>query len=147
MILSKCMFHSAAVPVEFHAAPVNYLDNKNGAPLFQPNKCGKTTEAIPRQNLQFSLNNKICPDETDIKKNVLNQNHVSTGLRLSYDDEERNSSISSASGSMAAASSVFSSLSIDLKRELNQQEQELNQLIRTQVRIRYFHFLYELNIL
>lgn len=64
---------------------------------------------------------------------MLNLNPVSTGLRLSYDDEERNSSITSASGSLTAASSVFPSLGNDIKRELDQQKEELDRFIRTQV--------------
>lgn len=90
----------------------------------------RDAEAIPRQQqkLLFSLNNKPFPDEPE-----LNLNPVSTGLRLFYDDEERNSSITSGSGSLTAASSIFSSLGNDIKRELDQQKEELDHFIRTQV--------------
>ncbi|KAL0357915.1 UNVERIFIED_CONTAM: hypothetical protein Scaly_1477200, partial [Sesamum calycinum] len=84
------------------------------------------------QKLQISLNNRTFPDEADRKVSILNQNPVSTGLRLSYDDDERNSSITSGSGSLTAASSVFSSLSNDIRRELDQQKEEVDQFIKSQ---------------
>ncbi|KAL0421382.1 UNVERIFIED_CONTAM: hypothetical protein Slati_3161100 [Sesamum latifolium] len=76
--------------------------------------------------------NPTFPDEADRKVSILNQNPVSTGLRLSYDDDERNSSITSASGSLTAASSVFSSLSNDIRRELDQQKEEFDQFMKSQ---------------
>lgn len=122
-------FSFCAVPVEFHLDPVNYLGNNHGTPFLLPNKCGRDAEAIPReQKLQFSLNNKTFHDEPERKASMLNTNPVSTGLRLSYDDDEQSSSITSATGSLTAASSVF-----DMKRELDQQKEELDRFIRTQV--------------
>ncbi|KAL7133106.1 hypothetical protein ABFS83_12G118800 [Erythranthe nasuta] len=115
------------LPVQFHADPVNYIGNNHGTPILLPN------EAIPRkQKLQFSLNNnnKAFHEEHDRKASIHNLNHVSTGLRLSCDDEERNSSITSASGSLT--SSVLSSLTNDIKTELDQQNQELDHFIRIQ---------------
>ncbi|KAL2253612.1 UNVERIFIED_CONTAM: hypothetical protein Sindi_0155900, partial [Sesamum indicum] len=120
-------------PAEFHVNPVNYIGNNHGTPFLLPNKCVGDDEAITRQQkLQISLNNRTFPDEADRKVSILNQNPVSTGLRLSYDEDERNSSITSASGSLKDASSVFSSLSNDTRRELDQQKQELDQFIKSQ---------------
>ncbi|KAI3452712.1 hypothetical protein Pfo_009376 [Paulownia fortunei] len=125
---------SGNLSVEFHAGPVNYLGNNYGTPLLLPNKCGRDADAMPRQQkLQFSVNNKFFYDEADRKASILNQNPVSTGLKLSYDDDdERNSSITSASGNMTAASSVFSSLSNDIRGELDQQKEELDHFLRNQ---------------
>ncbi|XP_011086587.1 probable BOI-related E3 ubiquitin-protein ligase 2 [Sesamum indicum] len=121
------------LPAEFHVNPVNYIGNNHGTPFLLPNKCVGDDEAITRQQkLQISLNNRTFPDEADRKVSILNQNPVSTGLRLSYDEDERNSSITSASGSLKDASSVFSSLSNDTRRELDQQKQELDQFIKSQ---------------
>ncbi|KAL3819244.1 hypothetical protein ACJIZ3_005149 [Penstemon smallii] len=121
------------LPVEFNADPVNYLGTNHVAPLLQPNKCGIDTEAIPRPNLPFTFKRKFSHEETDQKGGILNHtNPVSTGLKLSYDDDERNSSITYASGSMKTASSVFQSLSNDIKREFDQQEEELNRFVRTE---------------
>ncbi|KAL0293058.1 UNVERIFIED_CONTAM: hypothetical protein Sangu_2526100 [Sesamum angustifolium] len=123
----------SCVPAEFHANPVNYIGNNHGTPFLLPNKCVRDDEAITRQQkLQISLNNRTFPDEADRKVSILNQNPVSTGLRLSYDDDERNSSITSGSGSLTAASSVFSSLSNDIRRELDQQKEEVDQFIKSQ---------------
>lgn len=125
---------SVAVPVEFNTAPVNYLGSNNGTSFLLSNNCGRDAEAIPRQQkLVFPLNNKTLNDEAERKASILNLNPVSTGLRLSYDDEERNSSITSASGSLPAASPLFSSLSNDIRRELDHQKEELDHFIRTQV--------------
>lgn len=62
-----------------------------------------------------------------------NQNPVSTGLRLSYDDEERNSSVTSASGNMTAASSIIWSVGGNIRTELDQQKEEFDQYFKTQV--------------
>ncbi|GFP88026.1 probable boi-related E3 ubiquitin-protein ligase 3 [Phtheirospermum japonicum] len=121
------------VPVEFHADTVNYLGKNHGPPFVLQNRCGGDAEAIPSQHkIQFSLNNRTFHDEPDRKAGILNLNPVSTGLRLSYDDDERNSSITSASGSFTAASSVFSALGNDIKREIDQQNKELDHFIRIQ---------------
>ncbi|XP_047969588.1 E3 ubiquitin-protein ligase BOI isoform X2 [Salvia hispanica] len=121
------------LPVEFHSDPVNYLGSNSDTPFLLSNKCGRDAEAIPRQQkFPFSLSNKTSNDESERRASTLNLNPVSTGLRLSYDDEERNSSITSASGSLTAASSVFPYLSNDIKSELDQQKEELNHFIRTQ---------------
>ncbi|XP_042063800.1 E3 ubiquitin-protein ligase BOI-like [Salvia splendens] len=121
------------LPVKFHSDPVNYLGSNNNAPFLLSNKCRRDAEAIPRlQNYPFSLSNKTSNDESERRASTLNLNPVSTGLRLSYDDEERNSSITSASGSLTVASSVFPYLSNDIKSELDHQKEELNHFIRTQ---------------
>ncbi|KAL3631003.1 hypothetical protein CASFOL_023987 [Castilleja foliolosa] len=121
------------VPIEFRADTVNYLGKNNGPPFVLQNRFVGDAEAIPSQHkIQFSLNNRTFQDEPDRKAGNLNLNPVSTGLRLSYDDDERNSSITSASGSFTAASSVFSALGNDIKREIDQQNKELDLFIRIQ---------------
>ncbi|XP_075485712.1 putative BOI-related E3 ubiquitin-protein ligase 2 isoform X3 [Primulina tabacum] len=74
---------------------------------------------------------QLCVD-VDKKARVFNKNQVSTGLRLSYDDDERNSTISSASGSMTIGSSIFSSQHVDIERELDKNRKELEHYVRTQ---------------
>lgn len=71
-----------------------------------------------------------CVD--DKKGCIFNKNPVSTGLRLSYDDDERNSTVSSASGSMIIGSSIFSSLHVDIERELDKNRKELEHYVRIQ---------------
>ncbi|KAL3654038.1 hypothetical protein CASFOL_003719 [Castilleja foliolosa] len=119
-------------PTDFQADNVNYL-GKNHVPTFVlQNRCGGDSEAIPSQKkIKFNLNNGFH-DEPNRNAGILNLNPVSTGLRLSYDDDERNSSISSASGSFTPSSSIFSALGNDIKREIDQQNKELDLFIRIQ---------------
>lgn len=85
-----------------------------------------------QQKLQISLNNNVGLDEADPPVRISTHNPVSTGLRLSYDDDERNSSVTS-SGSMNASSSVMLSLTDDIKMELGNQKREFDQYLKTQV--------------
>ncbi|KZV42547.1 hypothetical protein F511_36095 [Dorcoceras hygrometricum] len=74
---------------------------------------------------------QLCVN-VDKKASVYDKNPVSTGLRLSYDDDERNSTVSSASGSIAIGSSMFSSLNVDIEREFDQSRKELEHYVRMQ---------------
>ncbi|KAM7464637.1 hypothetical protein LguiA_032758 [Lonicera macranthoides] len=53
------------------------------------------------------------------------------GLKLSYEDDERDS-ITSATGSMKAASSVFLSFGDNFRTELDRQKEDFDQYIMTQ---------------
>lgn len=88
-----------------------------------------------QQRLQISLNYNACQDEPARSASIPNpnQNPVSTGLRLSYDDDERNSSVTSASGSMTGAPSIILSLGDNVRTELDRQKEELDQYIKLQV--------------
>jgi len=114
--------------------PVNYFGNEHGTPILRANKRGREAEDFGRQQkLQISLNYKICQDEADRSASIPNPNPVSTGLRLSYDDDEHNSSITSASGSMSAAPSIILSLGDNIRTELDRQNDEFDQYIKIQV--------------
>ena len=60
------------------------------------------------------------------------------GLRLSYDDDEHNSSVTS-SGSMTAAPSIILSLGDSIRAELDRQKEELDQYIKIQVLASFKH--------
>lgn len=108
--------------------------------MFRPNKRGREAETISRQQrLQFSLNQNTCNDEADQVASIPIQNPVSTGLRLSYDDDERNSSLTSGSGSMVASPPIISSLGDNLRIELERQEEEFNHYIKIQVHVHIIH--------
>jgi E3 ubiquitin-protein ligase BOI-like protein len=114
--------------------PVNYFGNEHGTPILRANKRGREAEDFGRQQkLQISLNYNICQDEADRSASIPNPNPVSTGLRLSYDDDEHNSSITSASGSMSAAPSIILSLGDNIRTELDRQNDEFDQYIKIQV--------------
>ncbi|KAG2267765.1 hypothetical protein Bca52824_062320 [Brassica carinata] len=68
----------------------------------------------------------------NVQEEVPKENLVSTGLRLSYDDEERNSSVTSASGSIVAASPFSQSLDDSLRIHLHRQKDELDQFLKFQ---------------
>lgn len=102
--------------------------------LLQPNKLSREAENISRQQkLQISLNYNLCHDEADRSASIPNLNPVSTGLRLSYDDDERNSSVTSASGSMTTAPPIILSLGDNIRAELDRQKEELDQYMKIQV--------------
>ncbi|KAJ4961015.1 hypothetical protein NE237_020925 [Protea cynaroides] len=120
-------------PAGFTVDPIGCVGNEHVTARNQPAKRGREAEDIPRQQrLQISLKTNICQDEADQSPNVPNPNPVSTGLRLSYDDDERNSAITSASGSMAAALPVILSLGDHLRTETNRQREEFDHYIRVQ---------------
>ena len=110
---------------------VNYFANENLLPMIRPNKRGREAESITRQQkIQMSLNynhNNISVQEAAPKENL-----VSTGLRLSYDDDERNSSVTSASGCIVAVSPILQSLDDSLQIDLHRQKDELDQFLKVQ---------------
>ncbi|XP_058087878.1 probable BOI-related E3 ubiquitin-protein ligase 2 [Magnolia sinica] len=111
--------------------PVNHVGNDHVSALNRPSKRSREAEDISRQHkLQISLNN-FCQDDADRSVSIPNLNAVSTGLRLSYDDDERNSSVTSASGSMTTLS-VILSLGDNLRSEIDRQKEEFDHYIRVQ---------------
>ncbi|XP_027360739.1 E3 ubiquitin-protein ligase BOI isoform X1 [Abrus precatorius] len=112
--------------------PVNYFGNEHISSMIHPNKRSREMEDISKQRLQISLNYNVCQDDVDRLASIPNPNPVSTGLRLSYDDDERNSSVTSASGSMTVTPSIILSLGDNIKTELDRQQEELDQYIKLQ---------------
>ncbi|XP_071706490.1 BOI-related E3 ubiquitin-protein ligase 1-like [Rutidosis leptorrhynchoides] len=121
-------------PVTRNVDPVMYSGREHNSPVFQSNKRIREPESnLMQKKLQTSFNHNFYNEETDRPSNIPNAHPVSTGLRLSYDDEERNSSITSASGSMtAAAPSLMSSFGDNVTTELDRQNQELERYIMLQ---------------
>lgn len=126
------------VPVGCSVDPVNYFGNEQMTSMLRPNKRGREPEEFSRpQKLQISLNSNFCHDEADRSASILNPNAVSTGLRLSYDDDEHNSSVTSASGSMTGAPPLIMSLGDNIRTELDRQKEEFDQFIKIQVKYIY----------
>lgn len=120
-------------PLGSTADPVNYFVNEQATPLIRHNKRGREAEGVSRQQkLQISLNHNLVHDDIERLANVPVQNPVSTGLKLSYDDDEPNSSVSSASGSMNASASIIMSLGDNIKTEMERQKKEFDQYLKTQ---------------
>ncbi|WOH16545.1 hypothetical protein DCAR_0936101 [Daucus carota subsp. sativus] len=117
----------------YSADPGNISAREHNNATFGPNKRGRKGESLSRrQKLHFSLNQGPYHDECELATCFPVQNPVSTGLRLSYDDDERNSSVTSASGGMTASPPVILSLEENLLNELNQQKKEFDQYIKIQ---------------
>ncbi|KAK2428266.1 RING-type E3 ubiquitin transferase [Trifolium repens] len=113
--------------------PVNFGNEHIGTMILPNNKRSRDLEDISKQQrLQISLNYNARQDEPDRSASIPNPNHVSTGLRLSYDDDERNSTVTSASGSITATPSIILSLGDNLRTELDRQQEELDQYIKFQ---------------
>lgn len=121
------------MPVSCGIEPVNYFGNEQMVHMLRPNKRSREIEDFSRQQkLQISLN-YACQDDADRSASIRNPNAVSTGLRLSYDDDEHNSSVTTASGSMTAAPSIIFSLGDNIRTEIDRQKEEFDQYIKLQV--------------
>lgn len=100
----------------------------------QPTKRAREAESISRQQKHLvSLNNNYSQDKAGQSGSILNPNPVSTGLKLAYEEDEHNSSVTSASESMTAALPAILSLSDNLKLEMDRQNEEFDCYIRLQV--------------
>lgn len=111
-------------PAACHVDAGNYTLN-------QPNKRSRDLDGIGMpHNLQISLNN-FCQDDVDCTASIPNPNPVSTGLRLSYDDDEHNSSISSGGGNISSLP-IIMCLDDNLRNEFDRQKDEFDNYIRIQ---------------
>ena len=134
MYIISFSFELFTVPVGCTVDPVNYFGNEHNSSVVRSNKRVREAEDLSRQQkLQISLNYNMCQDEVDRSASIPNHNPVSTGLRLSYDDDEHNSSVTSASGSMTATPSILLSLNDNIRSELERQKEEFDQYIKIQV--------------
>lgn len=119
---------------DFLIAIVHAVNYDHNSPAFRPNKRQREVDANFMQiKLPVSLNHNFYNDESDLPSNTMNPHHVSTGLKLSYDDEERNSSITSASASMTLAPSIMSSIGDSITTELDRHKEDLESAIMFQV--------------
>lgn len=122
------------VPATHHVDPVNYSGREHNSPAFWPNKRSREVETnLMQKKLPISLNQKLYNEESDHPSSIPNPHIVSNGLKLSYDDEERNSLITSASGSMTGAAPLMSSFGDSFTTELDRQNEELERYILLQV--------------
>jgi len=110
---------------QINGIPVNYAINEQISPLNYPTKRNRNTDEISKnQMLQISLNT-ITLDEMNRHVRIPDSNTVSTGLRLFYDDEERNSSVTSACANIHALPTMMS-LDDKSKAQISCQMDELN---------------------
>ncbi|GKB46580.1 BOI-related E3 ubiquitin-protein ligase 1-like protein, partial [Tanacetum coccineum] len=82
---SMITYHKNLTARGYHALIFRFVDK-------QP----REVEAnLMQKKVQISLNQNYYNEESDRPSSMPNPHDVSTGLKLSYDDEERNSSITS----------------------------------------------------
>ncbi|KAK3224796.1 hypothetical protein Dsin_004658 [Dipteronia sinensis] len=113
--------------------PLHYVGNEHLTIIDQPVKRSRETEPTSRQQKhRVSLNDNFHQDEAGQPGSVLNPNPVSTGLRLSYEEDEHNSSVTSVCEKKAVAMPVIMSLADNLKVEIDRQNEEFDRYIRLQ---------------
>ena len=88
--------------------------------------------------LQMSLNNYHQQDADQLAR----ASAVSTGLRLSYEDDEHNSSITSGSGSMSSLPTT-TSLVDDLMAEIDKENKEISYYLKFQVIFNAISFVFK----
>ncbi|XP_042500498.1 E3 ubiquitin-protein ligase BOI-like [Macadamia integrifolia] len=120
-------------PAGYSVDPVSCVGNEHVTAMNRPAKQGREAEDILRQqSFQMSLKTNFCQHEANQSPSFPNPIPVSTGLRLSYDDDERNSAVTFASGSIASALPVILSLGDNLRTEIDRQRKEFDHYIRVQ---------------
>ncbi|CAO2033792.1 unnamed protein product [Urochloa humidicola] len=123
------LFGSPAVPAVGPSGYINYTGNNHLSVMNQARNTDIETGNEKQLKLQMSLNN--YQRDADQLARFGNPSAVSTGLRLSYEDDEHNSSITSGSGSM---SSLPTSMSLvdDLMAEIDKENKEISYYLRLQ---------------
>ncbi|KAF4349001.1 hypothetical protein F8388_008956 [Cannabis sativa] len=113
---------------------MNHMANKHIASTDLPNhrRLPETDSNLVQQKNLISINNYFCQDKAGHSGSILNPNPVSTGLKLSYEEEEHNSSVTSASENLKAVLPVISSVNDNLKVEIDRQKEEFDQFIKAQ---------------
>lgn len=126
--------HSVTDPVGNSIGPLNYTRKDHTTNMDRSAKRFREAESFSReQKHPLTLSDKIYPDEAGHSGSIFNPNPVSTGLKLSYEEDEHNSSVTSASESMTAALPLILSLGDNFKTEFDRQKEEFDHYIRIQV--------------
>ncbi|XP_009595910.1 BOI-related E3 ubiquitin-protein ligase 1-like isoform X1 [Nicotiana tomentosiformis] len=113
--------------------PISSTVNEHPSAAIHPTKRVRDAEPnYSQQKLKISLNNNFCQNEVDQAGSILNPNTVSTGLRLSYEEKERNSSVTSAPENMKAALPAFLPIDSGFKREMDRQREGFDRFIKVQ---------------
>ncbi|KAF0930512.1 hypothetical protein E2562_033253 [Oryza meyeriana var. granulata] len=124
------LFGRAAVPAVVSTGYYNYSANNLSAMNQERNTNNDMGHEKPL-NLQMSLNN-FPVENVDRFARISNPNAVSTGLRLSYDNNEHTSSVTSDSGSMSLLPTMASFVD-EVMTELDKENKEFNYYFGLQV--------------
>ncbi|KAG8076672.1 hypothetical protein GUJ93_ZPchr0006g45001 [Zizania palustris] len=125
------LFGSAAVPAGGSAGYYSYAVNNHLSAMNQERNTNNNMGDEKQLNLQMSLN-YIPLENVGQLTCIGNPRVVSTGLRLSYDNNEHTSSVTSGSGSMSSLPNMSSSVG-DVMAELEKETKEFNYSFGLQV--------------
>lgn len=115
-----------------NAGIMNISGLKNASVVNLPMKSGRGVSIFGQHQLPVTLHDNLCQEEAGQSRSMLKHIPVSTGLRLSYGEEEHNSSISSTVESKIVNLSSTLPRSDNLQTELVRQNDELDKYIRVQ---------------
>lgn len=118
-----------------NVAPLGYNGKNHLANIDQPAKRFKEEEPCLRQQKLITQNDKLSQHVAGHSGSVFNPQPVSTGLKLAYEEDEHNSSISSVSEGIAATFPAMLFLNNDCRNEINRQREEFDRYIKLQVLI------------
>lgn len=105
---------------------------KNASAVNLPMKLGRGTPGFSQHKLPVMQHDNFCLEEAGQSRSMVKQIPVSTGLKLSYGEEEHNSSISSAGESKIVNLSSMLPHGDNLQTELVRQNDEFDQYLRVQ---------------
>ncbi|KAI4341395.1 hypothetical protein MLD38_026125 [Melastoma candidum] len=118
-----------------NVGPFNYVRKNEPNNVGGPTKRFWDAETIARPQLYpttMNVSAKSYKDEAGLSGSILNPIAVSTGLKLSYEEDEHNSSVTSVSENATAALPTILSLGDGFKVEMDQQRKEIDQYIKAQ---------------
>lgn len=125
---------SCSVTVGCSGYPISNTVNEHPSAALRPAKRVRDVEPnYCQQKLQISLNNNFGQNEVDQAGSILNPITVSTGLRLSYEEKERNSSVTSAPENMKAALPALQPIDSGFKYEIDRHREEFDHYMKAQV--------------
>ncbi|KAL6629216.1 hypothetical protein ACP70R_028981 [Stipagrostis hirtigluma subsp. patula] len=124
------LFGSTTAPVAGPSGYYNYTGNNHLSVMNQARNRNIDTGDEKQLKLQMSLNN-YHQEDADRFAPVGHPSTVSTGLKLSYEDDERNSSITSGSGSMSSLPTT-TSFADDFMAEMDKENKEISYYLRLQ---------------
>ncbi|KAI3785778.1 hypothetical protein L1987_44903 [Smallanthus sonchifolius] len=112
---------------------VNFVGNEHVMASSRPIKRAHDPEPVSaQQKLHMSLNNNFCQEDVGLNRNNMNPNYVSTGLKLSYEEDERNSSVTSVNENLKALNPATHSFTNSIKLEMGRQKELIDHYIKVQ---------------
>ncbi|KAK4362468.1 hypothetical protein RND71_017709 [Anisodus tanguticus] len=113
--------------------PISDSVNEHPSAALRPTKRVREVEPnYSQQKLQISLNNNFGQNEVDQAGSILNPITVSTGLRLSYEEKERNSSVTSAPENMKPVVPALLPIDSGFNYEIDRQREEFDHYMKLQ---------------